>query len=207
MSEISLTRFKQCNKCKCTKPAATTFFHRCKAAKDGLQYRCKVCQYTRKIDDEQANPERKKARSARSYQRHKEKRKAEARQYYEENREAQLAKRREWYVKNRKRMLVLGEAYYQANKERFFEWRDARRARLANAEGRYTRQDVKDLYVEQDGRCAYCNCELNGTYHVDHVIPLVRGGSNSPDNLALACPTCNLRKNSRTAEEFMEVLM
>jgi hypothetical protein len=30
---------------------------------------------------------------------------------------------------------------------------------------------------------------------IDHVVPLARGGSNDPDNLALACPHCNRRKS------------
>lgn len=37
------------------------------------------------------------------------------------------------------------------------------------------------------------------TFHIEHITPKVAGGSNDPDNLALACPGCNLAKADRTA--------
>ena len=36
------------------------------------------------------------------------------------------------------------------------------------------------------------------TFHVEHIIPLIRGGVSEASNLALACPGCNLRKSDRT---------
>ena len=50
------------------------------------------------------------------------------------------------------------------------------------------------------GRCEYCRMHqsLQGaTFHVEHIIPRCRGGSSEPDNLAWACPSCNLRKSNR----------
>ncbi len=49
--------------------------------------------------------------------------------------------------------------------------------------------------------CAYC---LVGEMALDieHIVPLSRGGTNDPQNLTLACRRCNLKKGSRTAEEF-----
>jgi 5-methylcytosine-specific restriction endonuclease McrA len=38
--------------------------------------------------------------------------------------------------------------------------------------------------------------------HLDHLIPLVRGGSDNPNNIAFACALCNWRKHARTPEEF-----
>jgi hypothetical protein len=35
------------------------------------------------------------------------------------------------------------------------------------------------------------------TFHVEHVIPHSKGGPSTLDNLALACPGCNLRKADR----------
>ncbi len=51
-----------------------------------------------------------------------------------------------------------------------------------------------------DQRCEYCRMhqELQGaTVHVEHVIPVSRGGSDDPSNLAWACPGCNLKKADR----------
>ena len=64
--------------------------------------------------------------------------------------------------------------------------------------GRYTAQDVRDLGVRQGGRCAGCGRDLRVVgYHVDHVVPLARGGLNVVGNLQLLCPGCNLRKGDR----------
>ena len=37
------------------------------------------------------------------------------------------------------------------------------------------------------------------TFHVEHVIPRSSGGSDSVDNLAWACPSCNLHKADRVS--------
>ena len=35
------------------------------------------------------------------------------------------------------------------------------------------------------------------TFHLEHIIPKVRGGGDEVDNLAWACPSCNLHKSKR----------
>ena len=50
-------------------------------------------------------------------------------------------------------------------------------------------------------RCEYCRMHsaLQGaTFHIEHVLPRVLGGEDELDNLALACPSCNLHKSERT---------
>ena len=50
--------------------------------------------------------------------------------------------------------------------------------------------------------CEYCYTSERWQYvpfTVDHVVPLAGGGSDSPDNLALACFHCNRRKANRLA--------
>lgn len=45
--------------------------------------------------------------------------------------------------------------------------------------------------------CEYCHTSERWQYvrfTIDHIIPLARGGSDTPDNLALACFHCNRRK-------------
>ncbi|MBV8140009.1 MAG: HNH endonuclease [Deltaproteobacteria bacterium] len=47
-------------------------------------------------------------------------------------------------------------------------------------------------------RCEYCRAPQPATgirYHLDHVIPESRGGTDDVGNLALACPTCNFHKS------------
>jgi hypothetical protein len=39
------------------------------------------------------------------------------------------------------------------------------------------------------------------TFHVEHILPLSRGGTDDLNNLALCCPSCNLHKSDRTEAE------
>jgi hypothetical protein len=60
----------------------------------------------------------------------------------------------------------------------------------------------RERYVETRAarRCEYCGMHqsLQGaTFHVEHVVPLSRGGHSQLDNLAWACPSCNLHKANR----------
>lgn len=51
-----------------------------------------------------------------------------------------------------------------------------------------------------DNCCEYCSLSQLGqaaTFHVDHVIPVVAGGSTTTDNLALACVACSLYKGAK----------
>ena len=48
--------------------------------------------------------------------------------------------------------------------------------------------------------CEYCHASEKWQYvsfTVDHVIPLSKGGTDTPDNLALACFHCNRRKSDK----------
>jgi hypothetical protein len=50
------------------------------------------------------------------------------------------------------------------------------------------------------GRCEYCGLSQEGQeprFHVDHVVPVARGGATVEENLALACVSCSLRKGAR----------
>jgi 5-methylcytosine-specific restriction endonuclease McrA len=54
-------------------------------------------------------------------------------------------------------------------------------------------------------RCEYCRMHqsLQGaTFHVEHIMPRARGGLTQLDNLAWACPSCNLHKSNRTDLEL-----
>lgn len=53
-------------------------------------------------------------------------------------------------------------------------------------------------------RCAYCGkYPKPGERHVDHKIPLARGGAHSAENLCITCAGCNLRKHKKTPKEFL----
>lgn len=57
------------------------------------------------------------------------------------------------------------------------------------------------VFVRDGKKCVYCDSG-EGPFHLDHVVPVSRGGSNSIDNLVVACAACNLSKGDRTPEEW-----
>ena len=59
------------------------------------------------------------------------------------------------------------------------------------------------LIKKYNGKCAYCGQICIEKYHIDHKIPLVKGGGNEFENLALSCPRCNLSKNDKTDVEYI----
>ncbi|MFQ6617067.1 MAG: HNH endonuclease, partial [Fidelibacterota bacterium] len=66
------------------------------------------------------------------------------------------------------------------------------------------REDIilsrKNILKRDRHRCQYCG-NGNVPLTVDHVIPKVKGGLESWDNLVCACIECNNRKGNRTPEE------
>ncbi len=61
---------------------------------------------------------------------------------------------------------------------------------------------IREYLLEKFQRkCAYCGKE-NVPLEIEHITPKSRGGSNTVDNLAIACHSCNQKKNNLTAEEF-----
>jgi 5-methylcytosine-specific restriction endonuclease McrA len=78
-----------------------------------------------------------------------------------------------------------------------------RRAREARADGRHTLEDVKLQFISQKGLCWWCSTKLDpGDYHIDHRIPLDRGGTNWPNNICVTCPKCNLSKGKKLPHEW-----
>jgi predicted nucleic acid-binding Zn ribbon protein len=70
-----------------------------------------------------------------------------------------------------------------------------RHYRLATSPGVSPRDWQRTLNRFQ-GRCAYCN-NPTPLPHMDHVIPLARGGLHQIGNVLPACPDCNMHKGSK----------
>lgn len=151
-----------------------------------------------------------------------EKVKAGQRDHYARNRDQVIEKVKAYAVENKDRVKAAKAKRYDETKEarhaKMKEWRARnpekhkegvraavlnRIARKAKAPGKYAVKDVRRLYDKQDGKCPACAASLLDGYHVDHVVPLAKGGDNWPANLQLLCPPCNLRKSDMSMEEFM----
>lgn len=142
-----------------------------------------------------------------------------AKDYYHANAKERMAYIQRWRKLNPEKHKQYGRDYYKRYPDKArahtVSWRAtnpegrraqyaARRARLLSAEGTHTKDDIKRLLEKQGRRCAICLTKLTGKYHVDHIMPLARGGSNWPTNLQVTCPSCNSQKNARDPIEFMQ---
>lgn len=61
------------------------------------------------------------------------------------------------------------------------------------------------LFKLQLGKCA-CGCKqpLGDDYHMDHIMPLALGGTNTDDNIQLLRSICNLQKSAKHPVNFMQ---
>lgn len=126
----------------------------------------------------------------------------------ERNKARVKAKRAEWYRANAERLREKARAYgpewRKANPEKHAARERNRRARKRAAEGSHTVDDIAAIRASQKDRCAYCRAKLHGKGDVDHITPLVKGGSNWPSNLQILCEFCNGSKGSKDPIDFMQ---
>ncbi len=110
--------------------------------------------------------------------------------------------KQEWNAKNRQRYandLHLSREYTKRRSH-------IRRVRIKGSTGHYMSSDIDALFTRQKGKCACCTNKLvkegPGIFHIDHIMPIVRGGSNWPDNLQLLCQFCNLSKGCKHPDDW-----
>lgn len=108
-------------------------------------------------------------------------------------------------------MREAGRQFRQENPEKVAVDNQKRRARILDAPGKHTIADIKNKLRQQNEVCYWCKEPLilsgEGKYHIDHLIPLSRGGSNGPENIVCSCPSCNLSKNNRLPHEWIARLL
>jgi 5-methylcytosine-specific restriction endonuclease McrA len=193
---------KICSKCKEEKSIDN--FYKRKASLDGLCPICKTCDSIRsKI--RYSNPKHRKDTIDR------------VKQYYKENSEVIMEYHREFYKDNReairKQHLLYSNTHvaetkersrkaYLANPSKYKASCSRRRGRVSNAEGTYSARDILLISISQDNLCPYCGCNITLDKHIDHILPLILGGTNWPQNLQTLCPTCNLRKGPKHPDVY-----
>jgi|SRR3954463_5375305 len=203
---------KWCNKGQHSLPATLEFFGYCKpyrGRKARLKSICRQC----KIEMDKGynathREERKQYRASR-----KEEDKlymAQWRQeHHEELKQYDANYRSEHQEQSSRQHKIYCDQYYKTDRGRV-QMRVSsgnRRARKRNAAGTHTTDELHQQYQRQKGKCYYCHKKLGKerkSWVAEHVIPLSRGGSNSIDNIVIACIPCNLRKGSKLPHEWVD---
>lgn len=58
-----------------------------------------------------------------------------------------------------------------------------------------------------EARCHYCGCRTApAKLTMDHVVPLVRGGCSTKNNLVPSCKECNTRKKTMLPQEWQDYM-
>jgi 5-methylcytosine-specific restriction endonuclease McrA len=198
-------------------PAAKT------CSKCGQSYsskHCKPCRAAYQREWLKKNPEKARAIDLANREKFREKIAKRAAEWYKNNPERAKESRRNYRQENAEKKRAMDRAYYLANKERTHArqnaWRRAnpeggrlnllnRRARVRENGGKLSRDLPDRLLVVQKGKCACCRCDLSSSgYHLDHIVPLIKGGANVDSNIQLLCPSCNHSKGGRDPVEFMQ---
>ena len=122
------------------------------------------------------------------------------------NQAAVKAYQKHWRADNIEHVLEYATDYRRDKPEVKRASEARRRALKRGSEGSYNVVDIQELYELQLGQCVYCQCDLSDDFHVDHMIPLARGGDNTRSNIQLLCPNCNRKKHAKTHEEYLSYM-
>lgn len=87
-----------------------------------------------------------------------------------------------------------------------------RRTQKLQAGGSFTTSELQAVIAAHTNPktgeliCAWCGKPIKGQYHLDHWIPLSKGGTNEAGNLRIMHPKCNLKKNAKLPSELGRLL-
>jgi 5-methylcytosine-specific restriction endonuclease McrA len=126
--------------------------------------------------------------------------------YYAANSEKKIEYQRKWREANPSKFYEYVKKWQKSNPERYRNITRNCNARRRGSIGSFTEEEEMQLFTWQQGACHYCGNFLysNMPYHIEHKIPITRGGTNYIENIAISCPDCNRHKHDKTEEEFNE---
>lgn len=169
-----------CKTCRlCQQSLPTSEFYKSKANRDGLGAYCRKCNAQKVREWAERNPDRHQAivKKSNASQRHN------------------IAAH---HKAHRQQLNARSRQFQREHPERYAEYTRMRMHRKRSNGGKYTKDEWNALCAKYGNRCACCGCD--GKLTVDHIVPVVHGGSNSIDNIQPLCALCNSKKGTRTID-------
>jgi hypothetical protein len=130
------------------------------------------------------------------------------RRWREENAEHYSQYHRDWRANNPELSRELTQRYAKTDKGVLSRRasKTNRNAKMRASGGRVTSHDVEQARISQTDkkgrvRCWWCGRAIT-KWHIDHRIPIAKGGKHEPGNLCLACPKCNMSKQDKLPSEW-----
>lgn len=189
---------KTCTKCSETKPK--TEFGKDVSSRNGLRSSCKVCNAAYCAAYRAANP----AYKATYYAANADKVRAPSSAWAKANPDKVRAANTAYRAANTEKVRATKAAYRSANPEAKRIYDHNRIARKREAGGKLSKCLADKLFKLQRGKCACCKQPLGTDYHLDHIMPIALGGTNTDDNIQLLRATCNRQKHAAHPVDFMQ---
>lgn len=197
----------------CNKSILLSGFSKDKSTKDGFCYKCKTC--TKEYKQQYKINNRETIANGNKIYREKnlEKIKEEKKKYYTKNKDKISKKCKQYYTDNKNNILKTCKIYRENNKEkiRAYSRTEKGRAIMAKSKGfrrmKKRKGDVTSSQIEElikkSNVCYWCGIKIiNHEMHIDHYVPLSKGGEHTISNLVVSCPACNLKKSAKDPLEF-----
>ena len=131
-----------------------------------------------------------------------EKVKAYNKKWHLKNQKKVKARNRKWYLENSKKQKITHRKWKLENPGKVREAWLRRRSHGIVKKGVIDRVITENIFKYGIVTCEHCKkqCPNLPDYHIDHIIPVSKGGSNDYNNLQILCQYCNLNKNVEIAD-------
>lgn len=126
------------------------------------------------------------------------------REYKERYRESNKIKSKTWREANYEYHREQIKVWQKNNVEKCRFYVKSRKLKMKGTKIPNTHIMKKDICNWESRICGICNQYIEGDFHLDHIVPLSRGGLHRVDNLQLAHPVCNQSKFNKLTSELVE---
>ena len=220
-----MTEGKVCAICKEVKGYGN--YHKNKSRKDGHADSCKICKATADKASHERKRESRIKKMNENYYNNKEKHLIDCKEYRDANKERIAECKKGWAIKNKARKRNQEKDWREKNKERNVanksEWYISNKSRVFSniLKRRSSKHFVRfvgvkrlELLERDNWECQNCGIKVHDRSfggkenrclwdderkaHIDHIIPISKGGDSIKENLQVLCRTCNLSKGNKT---------
>lgn len=196
---------KVCSICNQAKPRSC--YYRAASNADGLVSRCKDCFSLAGRDYRQRKADQIRAQKRAAYERDKSDPEfiARTKAYQEANKARKREYDRAYRERTKEQQALWSREWVKANPDkRLAISRNYKARRRAQEAGGVSTAALAAWTAQQKKVCYWCGCKCPKGFHVDHYVPLCRGGKHELGNLVIACAPCNLKKNLKDPLDFAQ---